>query len=103
MNFKSVSLLMGVIACIGLSVPAFAAKKSANKMTCEDFIALDEVSRPEAVYWADGYNWYGQNDDAYIDFSQNDQLVPMVVSECTKTPKEKFVAKVKTVSKKAKT
>ncbi len=100
MSLKSVSLLFGVIACASLSMPAFAAKKSADKMTCEDFIALDEVSRPKAVYWADGYNWYGQNEDAFLDINQDDQLVPVVVDECTKSPKTKFVAKVRAVSKK---
>jgi len=100
MRLKSISLLLGVTSCLCLSLPAFAAKKSADKMTCEDFIALDEVSRPKAVYWADGYNWYGQNEDAFIDFNQDDQLVPVIVQECTKAPKTKFVAKVKAVSKK---
>jgi len=99
MNQKLLFLLSIALSCSVFAVTARAANKSA-KMTCEDFIALDEVSRPKAVYWADGYNWYGQSEDAVIDFDRDDRLVPVLVTECTKTPKHKFVAKVKAVVKK---
>jgi hypothetical protein len=69
-------------------------------MTCEDFIALDEVSRPKVTYWADGFNRYGQVDDETIDFGRDDRMIPILVEECTKNPKHSFVSKVKAHSKK---
>ena len=72
------------------------------KMTCEDFIALDEVARPKVIYWADGFNRKGQIDDEVIDFGRDDRLVPMLVEECAKNPKHSLVAKVKAEAKKAK-
>jgi hypothetical protein len=102
MKQKYLCLLSAALACSIFAVTARAANKSAN-MTCEDFIALDEISRPKAVYWADGYNWYGQPDEAVIDFDRDDRLVPVIVTECTKNPKHKFVAKVKAIAKKGTT
>lgn len=68
-------------------------------MTCKDFIALDEVSRPKAYYWAEGYNRFGE-EDAVIDFDRQDRLIPMLVEECTKTPSHALIKKVKEVHKK---
>lgn len=99
MTTKSLGVFMILLATTCVSSSAFAAKHSTGKMTCEEFLSLDEVSRPQAVYWADGYGWGGQ-EDAYLDFDRENQLVPMVVEECTKNPTHKFISKVKTVSKK---
>jgi len=37
-----------------------AAKKPISKMTCEDFVSLDESFQPKAVYWAVAYGSQGQ-------------------------------------------
>ena len=71
-------------------------------MTCEDFIALDEVSRPKVVYWADGFNRKGQVTDEVIDFDRNDRLVPILVEDCSKNPNSTLVAKVKSAKMKGK-
>jgi hypothetical protein len=99
MTKKSLTPFMILLASSCISSSAFAAKQSGSKMTCQDFLSLDEVSRPRAVYWADGYGWGGQQ-DAYLDFDRENELVPTVVEECTKNPTHKFVSKVKAVSKK---
>ena len=70
------------------------------KMTCEDFIALDEVSRPKLVYWAEGFNRKGKPEDAVFDVDTTDRLVPVLVEVCTKAPKESFWKKVKEEFKK---
>lgn len=70
------------------------------KMTCEDFIALDEVSKPKLVYWAEGFNRKGKPDDAVFDVDTTDRLVPVLVEVCTKAPKESFWKKAKEEFKK---
>jgi hypothetical protein len=102
MKHLSLNLMFGVLAVSALSASAFAASPS-PKMTCEEFIALDEVSRPKVVYWAEGYNWYGQPRGEFVDLGETDRLVPVVYDECTKNPKHKLISKVKAAHKKAKT
>ena len=70
------------------------------KMTCEEFLALDEVSRPKLVYWAEGFNRKGKPEDAVFDVDTTDRLVPVLVDVCTKAPKESFWQKVKAEFKK---
>lgn len=84
--------------------PAPIAKTTAaakpTKMTCEAFIALDEVSRPKVVYWAEGFNSNGKPDDAVFDVESTEHLVPVLVEECKAAPKESFWKKVKAEFKK---
>ena len=101
MTLKSLLLLTGVLACAGASIPALAETHS-SKLTCQDFIGLDEVARPKLVYWAEGFNRKGKAEDVIIDFEQNDRLVPVIVEECTKHPKHLFLSKVKAECKKHK-
>lgn len=83
---------------IGFCLPQSAPKPS-TKITCEEFLQLDEVSRPKIVYWFDGFNRKGTVDET-IDFDQSDRLVPVLVEECTKTPKHLLVKKMKLAQKK---
>lgn len=70
------------------------------KMTCEDFIALEDVARPKLVYWAEGYNRKGKLEDATFDVESTDRLVPVMVEVCQKEPKASFWQKVKNEFKK---
>ena len=112
---KLTLLVMGMSASLAVSVRAadkpatpdkpVKADKTVKgpkpaKMTCEDFIALDEVSRPKLVYWAEGFNRKGKPEDAVFDVDTTDRLVPVLVEVCTKAPKESFWKKVKEEFKK---
>jgi hypothetical protein len=90
--------LAGIVACSGLSTVALAATPS-TKTTCEEFIQLDEVSRPKLVYFLDGFDRKGDAIET-VDFDQNDRLVPVIVEECTKNPKHLLAKKIKAVQKK---
>ena len=92
------SLCLGVLVFSSFSMSAMAANKAAS-MTCEDFIQLDEVSRPKVVYWMDGFNRYGSTNDTF-DVEQDDSLVPVLVQECTQNPKHLLSKKVKAAHKK---
>ena len=98
MKEKSLSVLLGVLMCASVTGTAKAASPSA-KMTCKDFIALDEVSRPKMVYWIDGFDRHGNAEEA-VDFDRDDRLVPIVVEDCTKNPKHLLGKKVQAARKK---
>jgi hypothetical protein len=96
MKFITKSKLLGIFACITACSSALAADKNANsntkpaKMSCEDFIALDDVVKAKVVYWAEGLNRKGKPEDAVVDIVETDNLVPVLVEECSKTPKQSF-------------
>jgi HdeA/HdeB family protein len=75
------------------SKPATAAKPA--KMTCEEFVALEDVAKPKVVYWAEGFNKDGKATDAVVDIDETDRLVPTLISECKETPKLTLWQKIK--------
>ncbi len=99
-------MLTTILTCLIVSTPSLAADKSTTastkpaKMSCEDFIALDDVVKPKVVYWAAGVNRKGKPEDAVVDIEKTDRLVPVLIEECTKTPKQSFWSKVKVEFKK---
>ena len=86
------------INSIGFCLPSLPPKPS-TKITCEEFLQLDEVSRPKIVYWFDGFNRRGTVDET-IDFDRSDRMLPVIVEECTKSPKHLLVKKMKFAQKK---
>jgi len=88
-------------ACMMASVittghAASSGKKTIDKITCQEFLDLDETYRPMYVAWAWGYN-YGQTEPAsgWVDVDGVEQITPYVVTECQKEPKASFWSKVK--------
>jgi LysM repeat protein len=77
-----------------------AAKKPLAKMTCEDFVGLDESFQPKAVYWAVAYGKGGKPEAEEVAVEGVETVVPLVVQECKKAPKESFWEKVKAQWKK---
>ena len=99
------------LLAIGLSVatslvladtPPAAPKKvvKLETLTCEDFITYDDVTRPQLVFWTEGATKKGKPGEEIIDMDRTHDLVPIVVDECTRTPKASFVKKEQEVSKK---
>jgi hypothetical protein len=43
---------------------------------------------PKSSTGAEGFNKSGKSGDAVVDVDQTDKLVPVLVAECAKTPKE---------------
>jgi acid stress chaperone HdeA len=73
---------------------------SPAKMTCEDFVMLEDVAKPKVVYWAEGFDRKGKPEDATFDIEATDRLVPVLVEICKQTPKESFWKKAKAEFKK---
>lgn len=53
-------------------------------MTCEDFVALEDVQKPKVIYWAEGFNRKGKAEDAVFDVEATDRLVLVLVEVCKK-------------------
>jgi hypothetical protein len=76
------------------------AQKPLGKMTCEDFLVLEESVKPKVVYWAVAYNKGGAPEAAVLDVEATETVIPIVIEVCTKAPKESFWQKVKAEFKK---
>jgi hypothetical protein len=72
-----------------------SGKEALEKMTCEDFVGLDESFKPDAVYWAVAYGEDGKPESAGVSVEGIQQIIPVVIEACQKTPKESFWQKVK--------
>ena len=95
--------LSGVLLSTGIATTALAAAPKPADMSCESFIALDDVVKPKVVYWADGFNKKGKPVDSVVDVEETDRLIPLLVTECKKTPKEKLSKVMQNPALKAKT
>lgn len=71
-----------------------------QKLRCDEFLALDEVTRPAVVYWAEGVNSKGKHEDAVFDIEMTNRLVPVVIQDCKQEPKASFWTKFKVELKK---
>jgi len=74
---------------------AESVKKPLGKLTCEDFIGIDEVIKPQYVIAAVAHTKGGKAKNVVIEVVDTDTLVPFLVEECQKAPKESFWAKLK--------
>ncbi len=71
-----------------------------NLMTCEEFLGLEESFQPEAVSRAVAYGEKGRPEAEAVDVGGVETVVPFVVEECKKAPKETFRQKAKAEMKK---
>jgi acid stress chaperone HdeA len=101
---KRIARALITVALLAGSINAFAQsagnKKPLAKMTCEDFMGLEDSFRPKAVYWAIAYGEGGKPESAGISVEGIERIVPVVIQDCKKTPKESFWQKVKAEFKK---
>ncbi len=96
-------IVLVVIAVLVAGGIALAADKSDNgaksdnktrlslsKMTCEDFVMLDETIRPKVVYYSVAYARGGKPEDAVIDIDGTEKITPIIFDECQKEPKASY-------------
>jgi acid stress chaperone HdeA len=74
---------------------AESVKKPLGKLTCEDFVAIDDVIKPQYVIAAVAHTKGGKAKNVVIEVVDTETLVPVLVEECQKAPKESFWAKLK--------
>ena len=77
-----------------------APKKALGKLTCEEFLGVDESFRPKMVYYAAAYSRGGAPEAAMLDVEGTEKLIPVIVEKCKASPKDSFYQKVKAEAKK---
>ncbi len=70
-------------------------KKPLGKLTCEEFIGIDDVLKPQYVVAAVAHTKGGKAKNVVIHVVDTETLVPYLVEECQKAPEESFWAKLK--------
>jgi acid stress chaperone HdeA len=91
---KAVVCLIGVILSASCLADSNKEMKP-GKMTCQDFIVMDDAYKPQMVYWMDGYNNKGKLQPEDVVLVGQDETVAALVEECKMTPKKSFAQKVK--------
>jgi hypothetical protein len=71
-----------------VAVAAVGSVFKPSEMSCQDFVALADIEKPKIIYWAEGFNKNGKPGDSSVDVAETDRLVPVIVTECTKNPKQ---------------
>ena len=71
------------------------AKKPLGKLTCEEFLAMDETFKPKVVYWAAAYSKGGKPEAAVLDVEGTEKAIPVIVEKCKAAPKSSFLKTVK--------
>jgi acid stress chaperone HdeA len=89
-------LSVPVLAAAEEATPKAAPNTAVDKWTCEEFLAIDEQFKPKAVYWASAHTKAGKkHKDKVLNIEGTEQVIPMVIDECTKAPKATFWQKLK--------
>ena len=100
MKLKRIATAVLATTLFASSTVAFAqsssGKKAVEKLACEDFVGLEDSFKPDAVYWAVAYGEDGKPESAGVNVEGIQQIIPVVIEACQKTPKESFWQKVKT-------
>jgi len=76
---------------------ASGAKKPLGKMTCEDFLGVEDNIKPKMVYWAVAYGKGGKPQSAVFDVDATEKVIPVLIEEYKK---ESFWQKMKAEFKK---
>lgn len=97
---KSMLLFSACLFSVSTLAAANAAEtkqeqKPVGQWTCQDFLTLDESFQPTAVAFAEGVTKKDKVVDPTLDVQGIAQVVPVLVQECSKSPKSNFVNKVK--------
>lgn len=69
--------------------------KQIDKVSCREFLALDETFQPQAVAYAVGYDKAKKPEDAVLDVSGITRLVPVVKKTCKTTPQLSLLQRIR--------
>ena len=80
----------------GGTVPAEAKSAQVDKITCEEFLALDADDQQRIAYWVDGYaTAKGEAAVGTVAMDKFGQPIGALVEDCKATPKETLWQKLK--------
>lgn len=83
---------VGLLVC-GAAVTQ-AKTVDARKITCEEFVGLDETVKPQLLMFIEGVNKAGKKEAAVVELDQLSRPLDFVAVECQKTPKATVWQKV---------
>jgi len=77
-------------------VGAASKNKQVDRITCEEFLALNPDDQQRIAYWVDGYQVAkGEAVVGSVAFDKFDQPIGALVDDCKATPKETLWQKLK--------
>ena len=77
-------------------VGAAPQKKQVDRITCEEFLALDPEDQQRIAYWVDGYQVAkGEAAVGTVAFDKFGQPIGALVEDCKATPKETLWQKLR--------
>jgi len=96
---RNILAIGAVIALLPLAsanaAPAKAPAKPAEKITCRDFIALEDTFKPQAVSLVLGYDRAKRPDAEVVDVTGINRVVPVLVSSCRARPSETLLQRIR--------
>jgi acid stress chaperone HdeA len=104
MYLQRITIGIAAATLVASSTVAFAAssdvKKPLGKMTCGEFLTIEDRFQPKVIYYAVAHAKGGKVESAGVDIEGIENIVPAVTEGCKKAPKESFWEKVKAEVKK---
>ncbi len=91
---KTARLALAVMACITAGAGAAEPKKPIANWSCEEFLAIEGDFQPKVIYWASAQPKSGKP-TSLVDIEGTEKVVPMIVDDCKKAPKEPFLKKLR--------
>ena len=87
-----------LLASATVALAQGAPKKPLGKLTCEEFLAVEESFKPKVVYWAAAYGKGGKPEAAMLDVEGTEKAIPVIIEKCKAAPKDSFLKTVKSSS-----
>ena len=69
--------------------------KQIEKITCREFLTLQQQFQPQAVSYAVGYDKAHKPDDAVLDIAGISRLVPVVQKSCRTAPQQTLLQRIR--------
>jgi acid stress chaperone HdeA len=90
-----------VVGASGASGVARAAEQkiAPAKMTCSDFVQVDDAYKPALVYWVAGVDKLGVTGTETTVVDTMQPVAATVAQECRKDPQTRFMTKVRSMIK----
>lgn len=102
---KKISMWYVAVALVGGVTTNMAFAQSTvktitpAKMTCADFVTLEDAYKPAVVYWATGVDRLGVRETDQITIDTGHPIAEEITEACRATPKVKIVDKIRTLAK----
>jgi acid stress chaperone HdeA len=99
--FMKPAKVLLILICIASAQAASAQEKKVSplKMSCTDYVAVDEMYRPALIYWVAGVDKLGIKETDTIVVDTAHPVSETVAEACTKDPQAPFVSKVRSMIK----